>query len=141
MSRPSDSEVLTAAEVEAKEQLLRLIENVKDYAIFMRDPRGHVTTWNQGAKRLKRYTAEEIIGKHFSCFYPVDEIARGKPALELQQAIEAGYVEDEGWRVRKDGTRFWANVVITALFDKERKVLAFGKIKRDLTERKKMQAF
>jgi PAS domain S-box-containing protein len=91
MSRPSDSEGLTSAGGESKEQLLRLIENVKDYAIFMLDPRGHVTTWNQGAKRLKRYTAEEIIGKHFSCFYPADAIARGKPEWELQQAIEAGY--------------------------------------------------
>jgi PAS domain S-box-containing protein len=140
MSRPSDSEGLTSAGGESKEQLLRLIENVKDYAIFMLDPRGHVTTWNQGAKRLKRYTAEEIIGKHFSCFYPADAIARGKPEWELQQAIEAGYIEDEGWRVRKDGTRFWANVVITALFDKERNLLGFGKITRDLTERKKMEA-
>jgi signal transduction histidine kinase len=85
------------------------------------------------------HTAEEIIGKHFSCFYPADAIARGKPEWELQQAIEAGYIEDEGWRIRKDGTRFWANVVITALFDKERNLLGFGKITRDLTERKKME--
>jgi len=140
MSSPSDSEGLTSAGGESKEQLLRLIENVKDYAIFMLDSRGHVTTWNQGAERLKGYTAEEIIGKHFSCFYPAEAIARGKPELELQQAIEAGYIEQEGWRIRKNGTRFWANVVITALFDKERKLLGFGKITRDLTERKKMEA-
>jgi len=140
MSSPSDSDGLTSAGGESKEQLMRLIENVKDYAIFMLDPRGHVTTWNQGAERLKGYTAEEIIGKHFSRFYPADAIAQGKPDFELRQAMAAGYVEDEGWRIRKDGTRFWANVVITALFDKERKLLGFGKITRDLTERKKMEA-
>lgn len=140
MSSPSDSDGLTSAGGESKEQLMRLIENVKDYAIFMLDPRGHVTTWNQGAERLKGYTAEEIIGKHFSRFYPADAIAQGKPDFELRQAMAAGYVEDESWRIRKDGTRFWANVVITALFDKERKLLGFGKITRDLTERKKMEA-
>jgi PAS domain S-box-containing protein len=79
MSSPSDSDGLTSAGGESKEQLMRLIENVKDYAIFMLDPRGHVTTWNQGAERLKGYTAEEIIGKHFSRFYPADAIAQGKP--------------------------------------------------------------
>ncbi|HEV3210345.1 MAG TPA: ATP-binding protein [Chthoniobacterales bacterium] len=139
MSRPGDSEPFTDSRDESREHLLQLIENIKDYAIFMLDARGHVASWNSGAERLKGYTAKEIIGRHFSCFYPAEAIARRKPELELRQAIEAGYTEDEGWRIRKDGTRFWANVVITALFDKERNLLGFGKITRDLTERKKIE--
>jgi PAS domain S-box-containing protein len=139
MSGPTDPELLISAGGEFREQLLQLIENVKDYAIFMLDPRGHVASWNFGAERLKGYTAKEIIGRHFPSFYTAEANAQGKPELELRQAIEAGYIEDEGWRIRKDGTRFWANVVITALFDKERNLLGFGKITRDLTERKKME--
>ena len=139
MAGPIASNMFTSSGGESRERLLQLIENVKDYAIFMLDPNGHVASWSIGAERLKGYKAKEIIGRHFSCFYPPEAIARGKPGLELQQAVEAGYIEDEGWRIRKNGTRFWANVVITALFDKERNLLGFGKITRDLTERKKME--
>ena len=95
-----------------------LIESVQDYAIFALDPTGRILTWNAGAQRLKGYKPEEIIGRHFSAFYPPRDIANRKPERELEIAIANGRVEDEGWRVRKDGTRFWANVVITALRDR-----------------------
>ncbi|HEY0159169.1 MAG TPA: PAS domain S-box protein [Thermoanaerobaculia bacterium] len=111
-----------------------LVSSVRDYAIFMLDPGGHITTWNRGAQRLKQYTADEIIGRHFSTFYP--EETKYKPALELQIAREQGSVEDEGWRIRKDGTRFWANVIITAVYDETGELRGFAKVTRDLTERR-----
>ena len=114
-----------------------LIESVQDYAIFALDPTGHVLSWNEGAFRLKGYTAGEIIGRHFSIFYPPEDVARGKTAWELETAAREGRVEDEGWRVRKDGSRFWANVVITALRDPSGALVGFGKVTRDLTERRK----
>src|SRR5690348_82420 len=94
-----------------------MVESVVDYALLMLDPKGFVTTWNAGAQRIKGYRAEEIIGRHFSQFYPAEDVERGKPAHELKVAAAEGRFEDEGWRVRKDGSRFWANVVITALRD------------------------
>ena len=94
-----------------------LVEGVKDYAIFMLDTEGYIATWNLGAETIKGYKPEEIIGKHFSIFYPEEDIQRDKPGYELKVAAEVGRFEDEGWRVRKDGSRFWANVVITALRD------------------------
>jgi len=102
----------------------------------MLDPSGYVLTWNAGAQRMKGYTAEEIIGKHFSRFYPVESLQQGWPKHELQQAAAQGHVEDEGWRIRKDGSRFWANVTITALHDRAGGLLGFAKITRDLTERR-----
>ena len=114
-----------------------LVERVQDYAIFALDPSGHILSWNEGAFRLKGYTADEIIGRHFSIFYPPEDIARGKTAWELEVATREGRVEDEGWRVRKDGSRFWANVVITALRDPSGALVGFGKVTRDLTERRK----
>src|SRR5262245_29980966 len=100
------------------ETALRLmVQNVVDYAIFMLDPEGRIASWNAGAERIKGYRAEDIIGKHFSVFYPAEDIAADKPGRELRTAIEEGRLEDEGWRLRSDGSRFWANVVITALFD------------------------
>ena len=113
-----------------------LVETVRDYAIFALDPTGHIITWNAGAERLKGYTAEEIIGKHFSIFYPQQDLAAGKPAWELEIATEEGRLEDEGWRIRKDGTRFWANVIITALRDESGTLVGFAKVTRDLTERR-----
>ncbi|MBB4909799.1 PAS domain-containing sensor histidine kinase [Actinophytocola algeriensis] len=110
-----------------------LVRNVRDYAIFMLDPAGHIISWNAGAERIKGYTEDEIIGKHFSVFYPAED--SDKPARELREAIANGRLEDEGWRVRKDGTRFWANVVITALFDDNGELRGFGKVTRDMTER------
>ncbi len=99
------------------DQLRLLVHGTTDYAIFMLDPQGQIVTWNAGAERLKGYKAEEIIGQHFSRFYPQEAIDRGWPAHELKVAQAEGRFEDEGWRVRKDGSRFWANVVITALRD------------------------
>ena len=116
-----------------------LIEAVRDYAIFALDPTGHIASWNPGAERFKGYRAEEIIGRHFSTFYPPSDIAAGKPEMELVVAAAEGRFEDEGWRLRKDGSRFWANVVITALRDKTGELIGFGKVTRDLTERRAAQ--
>jgi PAS domain S-box-containing protein len=114
-----------------------LVEGVQEYAIFMLDTEGRVTTWNVGAERLKGYRVEEILGQSFSAFYPLE--ARDKPARLLRTAAERGRVEDEGWRVRRDGTRFWANVIITALHDSSGKLVGFSKIVRDLTARKEAE--
>ena len=113
-----------------------LIDSVVDYAIIFLDSEGLVLTWNSAAQRLKGWNADEIIGQHFSRFYPPEDIAKGKTEMELVTAAKNGRFEDEGWRVRKDGTRFWANVVITALRDKEGTLKGFGKVTRDLTERR-----
>jgi PAS domain S-box-containing protein len=113
-----------------------LVESVKDYAIFMLDPDGRVLTWNTGAQRIKGYTADEIIGRHFSCFYPPDAQAQQFPQFELEEARRTGSFEDEGWRVRKDGTRFWANVVITALYGDDGRLVGYAKVTRDLTQRR-----
>ena len=117
-----------------------LIASVRDYAIFALDSTGHIISWNPGAKNIKGYSHEEIIGKHFSIFYPQDAVAAGKPAYELEEAVRVGRFEDEGWRVRKDGSRFWANVVITPLLDSRERLVGFAKITRDLTERKASEA-
>jgi len=113
-----------------------LVAETQDYAIFMLDLGGNVATWNAGAKRLKGYQTDEIVGRHFSVFYPPEDVAAGKPARELEVALAEGRLEDEGWRVRNDGSRFWANVVITALRDADGSLLGFGKVTRDLTERR-----
>jgi PAS domain S-box-containing protein len=113
-----------------------LVQSVRDYAIFALDPDGHIITWNPGAQRFKGYTAGEIIGKHFRVFYPPEDVAARKPETELEIAIKHGRVEDEGWRIRKDGSRFWASVVITALRDTTGKLVGFAKVTRDLTERR-----
>jgi len=117
-----------------------LVDNVRDYAIFMLDPHGIVTTWNAGAEHIKGYAKEEIIGRHFSLFYTPDAIARHWPQQELRLAVEHGRFEDEGWRLRKDGTTFWANVVITPIHDAGGRLLGFAKITRDLTARRKVEA-
>jgi diguanylate cyclase (GGDEF)-like protein/PAS domain S-box-containing protein len=118
-------------------ELLRLlVAETRDYAILLLDERGDVVTWNAGAERIKGYGAEEIIGRHFSVFYPPEDIAAGKPARELAIAAADGRLEDEGWRVRKDGGWFWANVVITALRDQEGVLRGYGKVTRDLSERR-----
>lgn len=122
-----------------EEKFRVLVSGVKGYAIFMLDPGGNVISWNVGAQHIKGYTDTEIIGKHFSIFYTEQDRAAGKPQRELQLATEDGRAEDEGWRVRKDGTRFWANIVITALYDSDGKLRGFGKVTRDVTERKKAQ--
>jgi PAS domain S-box-containing protein len=127
----------TAGKLPDESQLYRLlVHSVRDYAIFALDAGGHVATWNRGAQRFKGYTPEEIIGKHFRIFYPPEDIAARKPELELEEAVRAGRVEDEGWRIRKDGTRFWASVVITALHDASGQLVGFAKVTRDLSERR-----
>ena len=118
----------------SEEQFRLLVSAVQDYAIFMLDPQGNVSTWNLGAARIKQYKAEEIIGKHFSCFYEDVDLRSGKPAMELRVAAKDGRFEDEGWRLRKDGSRFWANVIITAVRDESGKLIGFGKVTRDVTE-------
>jgi PAS domain S-box-containing protein len=118
------------------DQLRLLVETNADYAMFLLDPHGHVRTWNVGAERLKGYRAEEIIGEHFSRFYPQAKIDEGWPDTELELAARDGRLEDEGWRVRRDGSQFWASVVITALRDEDGELIGFGKVTRDLTSRR-----
>ncbi|MBR9990041.1 MAG: PAS domain-containing sensor histidine kinase [Gemmatimonadetes bacterium] len=115
-----------------------LIESVSDYAIFALDPTGVIMTWNPGAQRFKGYAADEIIGRHFSVFYPQADIDSGLPQYELEVASAEGRFEDEGWRLRKDGTRFWANVIIAAL-RKDGRLVGFAKVTRDLTERREAE--
>jgi len=124
---------------ESEELFGLLVESVRDYAIFMLDPSGHVATWNIGARRIKGYTSEEIVGQHFSKFYLVEDIRQGKCEYELEVAVRDGRLEDEGWRVRRDGTCFWANVVLSSVRDSQGKLLGFAKVTRDLTERRKAQ--
>ncbi len=123
----------------SEERFRLLVQSVRDYAIFMLDPEGRVATWNEGAERIKGYSAKEIIGRHFSIFYPQERIAERFPQYELKVAKETGRFEDEGWRVRKDGSFFWASVIITALFNNEGVLVGFAKVTRDLTERRQAQ--
>jgi PAS domain S-box-containing protein len=124
----------------SEERFRLMVESVQDYAIFMLDPGGHVASWNRGAERIKGYTEEEILGKHFSIFYPPEDQATRFPDHELEVAAREGRFEDEGWRVKKDGSQFWANVVITALYDPvDGHLVGFGKVTRDLTERVKAE--
>ena len=116
-----------------------LIDSITDYAIFMLDPTGHVSTWNAGARQIKQYEAEEIIGRHFSVFYTAGAKASGYPDMELSEARARGRYEDEGWRVRKDGSVFWANVIITPVYNRERELVGFSKVTRNLSERKKAE--
>jgi PAS domain S-box-containing protein len=121
----------------SEERFRVLVETIKDYAIFMLDTEGRVQTWNAGAQAIKGYRADEIIGKNFTTFYPPDAVASGWPQQELREAKRLGRFEDEGWRVRKDGTRFWANVIITALYDEDGNHTGFAKVTRDLSERRR----
>ncbi|WP_157119354.1 PAS domain S-box protein [Azohydromonas lata] len=123
--------------VEGERNLRLLVETVQDYAIFSLDCHGVITSWNRGAQRIKGYTAQEAVGRHFSMFYEPPDVARGWPQEELERTAEQGRFEDEGWRVRKDGSRFWANVVITAIKDEHGRLLGFSKVTRDLTERRR----
>ncbi len=123
----------------SEERFRLLIEGIRDYAIFMIDPEGKILSWSSGAEQIKGYKAEEIVGQHVSRFYTVEDIERGKPEEELKAAAETGRVEEEGWRVRKDGSRFWANSVTTALRDVEGQLRGFVKVGRDITERKQAE--
>ena len=136
MNTPSKS---PATVLGSEDSFRLLVESVKDYAIIMLDPTGHVASWNAGAERFKGYRAEEIIGKHFSCFYPAEAIQRGLPEQELKVAAKEGRFEDESWRVRKGGEKFWASVIISALRDKDGTLRGYSKVTRDLTERKQAE--
>jgi PAS domain S-box-containing protein len=123
-----------------EERTRLLIEGVQDYAIFLLDPQGIVVSWNAGAERIKGYKAEEVVGKHFSCFYPQEDINLGKPEAELRIAAADGRSESERWRVRKDGSRFWSNLVITAARSQSGVLLGFSEISHDITERRERDA-
>jgi PAS domain S-box-containing protein len=122
-----------------EERFRLLVEGVKDYAIFMLDPDGKVASWNEGAHRIKGYRQQEILGHHFSVFFAEEDLKRSKPERELEIAQEKGSYEEEGWRVRKDGSRFWASVLITALWDEAGGLRGFAKVTRDITERKRAE--
>ncbi|CAN91085.1 two-component hybrid sensor and regulator [Sorangium cellulosum So ce56] len=124
---------------QSEERFRTLVEGVKDYAIFMLDPEGRVTMWNAGAERIKGYSAQEVIGTHFSRFYPAEAIERGRPEAVLAAARREGSFEDEGWRVRKDGSSFWASVLVTAIYGPSGELRGFSKITRDLSERKRLE--
>lgn len=121
------------------QQFRLLVQSVADYAIYMLDPEGQIVSWNLGAERLKGYNADEIIGKHFSRFYTEEDLAKGEPQRALETATREGRFEKEGWRVRKDGAHFWANVVIDAIRDESGAILGFAKVTRDITERRDAQ--
>jgi PAS domain S-box-containing protein len=139
--RPEEARAAMRAEAalrESEERFRLLVDGVKDYAIFMLDPDGKVATWNSGAQRLKGYRADEIVGQPFSFFYSPEDVAAESPRKALETAVREGRAEDEGWRVRKDGTRFWANALITAIRDESGRLRGFAKVTRDFTERKRM---
>jgi PAS domain S-box-containing protein len=125
--------------VESEASYRRLVEGVTDYAIFQLDPGGVVTTWNPGAQRIKGYTRDEIVGQHFSAFYTEEDVETRLPERALRTAVETGKYDAEGWRVRKDGSRFWASVVIDPIYDEQRRISGFAKITRDITERREAQ--
>lgn len=136
-SRHSEARRASARADLPLDRCLRLfVQSVEEYAIFMLDPAGNVVTWNEGAERLEGYRAEEIIGEHFSRLYTAEDLERRLPASQLQIAMTQGRVEDEGWRVRADGSRYWARVSITAVRGPDGQLLGFGKLTHDLTERK-----
>ena len=124
----------------SEERFRLLVEGVQDYAIFMLDPEGRVASWNLGAEKIKGYRSDEILGRHFSVFYPPEVVANGWPARELSLALSEGRLEDEGWRVRKDGSRFWAAVAITPLYDDAGRHIGYAKVTRDLTDQRRVQA-
>jgi PAS domain S-box-containing protein len=124
---------------QSEERFRLLVSEVTGYAILLLDSEGRIASWNAGAERIKGYRSEEIIGQHFSRFYPTEDVERGKPAYELKVAVEQGRFEEEGWRIRKDGSRFWAHVVITALYDETGLLRGFGKVTRDITERRRTE--
>src|SRR5205807_246981 len=136
LNRPNNSEVYDTAE-----QFHILVDSVEEYAIYMLDASGNIVTWNRGAQKIKGYTAEEIVGKNFACFYTADDVAAGKPQRNLREAARRGYIRDQGLRVRKDGSTFEAEVVITALRDGTGKIRGFSKVTRDITDQIRAREF
>jgi PAS domain S-box-containing protein len=140
MTQPKPLELVpNSLERLGEEHYRLLVEGVRDYAIFMLDPQGNVASWNAGAELIKGYRAHEIIGRHFSVFYPDEVAASGWPRRELEVALAEGRLQDEGWRVRKDGSRFWASVTITALHDHSGRHIGFAKVTRDLTDQRRVR--
>jgi PAS domain S-box-containing protein len=136
----SDRLIRDKAVLQEREDSLRLlIESIQEYAIFLLDATGRVATWNTGAERIKGYRADEIVGKHFSCFYLDDDRIAGKPAIAMHDALVNGQAQDEGWRIRKDGRKFWARVTVSRLLDKDGRLLGFSEVTRDRTERRKIE--
>jgi PAS domain S-box-containing protein len=129
----------TAVLREREDSMRLIIESLQEYAIFLLDANGRVATWNAGAERIKGYRANEIIGKHFSCFYLEEDVTAGKPGKVLRDALTKGQTQDEGWRVRQDGERFWATVTVSRVLDHDGRLLGFSKVTRDSTERRKME--
>jgi formate hydrogenlyase transcriptional activator len=121
------------------QQLRSIIESVRDYAIYLLDPDGYVMTWNPGGERIKGYSAEEVLGRHFSCFFVQEDIDRGRPAELLRLAATRGRIEEEGWRIRKDGTRFWTDSILTAIRGTKREITGYAKVTRDFTDRKRAE--
>src|SRR5579884_2068157 len=121
---------------ESEQRFRILVQGITDYAIYMLDPQGNITNWNLGGERIKGYSEQDVVGKHFSIFYTEEDRARGEPQRGLEMALREGRFEREGWRVRKDGTRFWANAVIDPVHDAQGRLIGFAKITRDMTERK-----
>ena len=124
---------------QSEERFRLLVESVQDYAIFMLDPNGHIVSWNTGAERIKGYQQHEIIGKHFSVFYASEDLVSELPRRELEEASAKGRIENEGWRVRKDRSQFWANVSITPIYGDDKQLRGFAKVTRDLTERRQVE--
>src|SRR6476469_8349848 len=135
----TDKKQAERALYESEQRFRMLVQGVRDYAIYMLDRDGNVTNWNTGAASIKGYTADEIVGQHFSRFYTEEDRANGEPQRALQTALTKGKYEKEAWRVRKDGTRFWANVVLDPIFDDDHNLVGYAKITRDVTERRKAQ--
>jgi PAS domain S-box-containing protein len=138
-TQSTDGQTVVEKIQQSAEQFRLLVEGVQDYAIYMLSSQGVVITWNSGAQRIKGYEAQEIIGKHFSCFYRLEDIKAGKPNASLEAAAAKGKYEEEHLRVRKDGSVFWANVLITALYDSGGGLYGFAKVVRDVTERKETE--
>src|SRR5438270_6242563 len=136
LNRPNNSEVYNTAE-----QFHILVDSVEEYAIYMLDASGNIVTWNTGAQKIKGYTAEEIVGKNFACFYTADDVAEGKPQRNLREAARRGYIRDQGLRVRKDGTTFEAEVVLTVLRDEKGNVRGYSKVTRDITDQIRAREF
>jgi PAS domain S-box-containing protein len=140
MSDGHDQHTATKKALREQEDIFRLlVETVRDYAIFLLDPEGYVSSWNAGAAAFKGYSAEEIIGQPLERFYTQEDARAGKPRRLLRRAEADGRVEDEGWRVRKDGSKFWADVVITALHNDHGQLVGYAKVTRDLTERREAE--
>ncbi|MFA7751926.1 PAS domain-containing protein, partial [Klebsiella pneumoniae] len=127
------------SELSGSDRFERLVNSIRDYAIYLLDRDGHIASWNAGAERFKGYTAEEIVGQHFSRFYTEEDRAAGLPARALRIAAEKGVFEAEGWRLRKDGTRFWTSVVIDPVRDEHGALIGFAKVTRDITDKRAAQ--